>query len=75
MLTGVIKRFIPDKYGFIRRDDGGPDAFVHISAVERAGLRRLEVGDHVEFDLVPDRVDSQKTKADNLRIIPEYEMA
>jgi cold shock protein len=42
-------------FGFISRDDGQPDAFVHISAVERAGLPGLNEGDRVEFELEVDR--------------------
>ena len=67
-LTGTVKQFRRD-FGFIARDDGRPDVFVHISAVERAGLRRLEVGDHVEFDLIPDRLDPSKVKADNVKLL------
>ena len=60
-MTGTVKQFRRD-FGFIARDDGAGDVFVHISAVERAGLRRLEVGDHLEFDLIPDRLDSAKPR-------------
>ncbi|MCG6119207.1 MAG: cold-shock protein [Blastomonas fulva] len=42
-------------FGFITRDDGQPDAFVHISAVERAGMNGLNQGDRLEFDLEVDR--------------------
>ena len=51
-------------FGFIQRDDGQPDAFVHISAVERAGLRGLEEGDKLEFELEVDQ--RGKTAAVNL---------
>jgi CspA family cold shock protein len=68
MASGTVKWFNYDKgYGFIQPDDGGKDAFVHISAVERAGLRELRDGQKVEFDLVQDR-RSGKTSADNLKI-------
>ena len=67
-MTGTVKQFRRD-FGFIARDDGAGDVFVHISAVERAGLRRLEVGDHVEFDVIADRLDPRKVKADKLRLI------
>jgi CspA family cold shock protein len=54
-------------FGFIQRDDGQPDAFVHISAVERAGLAGLNEGDRVEFELEVDR--RGKTAAVNLHPI------
>ena len=54
MPTGKVKWFNPTKgYGFIEPGDGGRDAFVHISAVERAGLTTLNEGQEVEFELVP----------------------
>ena len=54
--TGTVKFFNSMKgFGFITRDDGQPDAFVHISAVERSGLQGLNEGDKVEFDLEVDR--------------------
>lgn len=54
--TGTVKFFNAMKgFGFITRDDGQPDAFVHISAVERSGLRELNEGDKLEFDLEVDR--------------------
>ena len=54
--TGTVKFFNAMKgFGFITRDDGQPDAFVHISAVERSGLRELNEGDRLEFDLEVDR--------------------
>jgi CspA family cold shock protein len=52
--------------GFIQPDDGGKDAFVHISAVERAGLGHLAEGQKIQFDLVSDP-RSGKLSADNLR--------
>lgn len=65
MATGTVKWFNPTKgYGFIQPDDGTKDAFVHISAVERAGLRTLREGQKVEFDLVSGR--DGKTSAENL---------
>lgn len=67
MATGTVKWFNAEKgYGFIAPDNGGPDAFVHISAVERAGLGTLREGQKVEFDLVADR-RSGKMAADNLK--------
>ncbi|MBW8783567.1 MAG: cold-shock protein [Novosphingobium sp.] len=54
--TGTVKFFNAMKgFGFITRDDGQPDAFVHISAVERAGMRELHEGDRLEFDIEVDR--------------------
>ena len=54
--TGTVKFFNSMKgFGFITRDDGQPDAFVHISAVERSGLRDLNEGDKLEFDIEADR--------------------
>jgi cold shock protein len=54
--TGTVKFFNAMKgFGFITRDDGQADAFVHISAVERSGLRELNEGDKLEFDIEVDR--------------------
>lgn len=54
--TGTVKFFNAMKgFGFITRDDGQPDAFVHISAVERSGMRELNEGDKLEFDIEVDR--------------------
>ncbi len=65
MATGTVKWFNPAKgYGFIEPEDGGKDAFVHISAVERAGLTSLREGQKVEYELVPG--DKGKSAADNL---------
>jgi CspA family cold shock protein len=56
MATGTVKWFNPTKgFGFIQPDDGGADVFVHISAVERAGMRSLNEGDKVSFELERDR--------------------
>ena len=56
MATGTVKWFNPEKgYGFIQPDGGGKDAFVHISAVERAGMRSLNEGQKVAFDTQEDR--------------------
>ena len=63
--SGTVKFFNATKgFGFITRDDGQPDAFVHISAVERAGMISLNEGDRVEFELEVDR--RGKTAAVNL---------
>ena len=65
MHTGTVKWFNPVKgYGFIQPSDGSKDAFVHISAVERAGLATLREGQKVEYELVPGR--NGKLSAENL---------
>ncbi|MGO4741282.1 cold-shock protein [Bosea sp. 2KB_26] len=67
MATGTVKWFNSTKgFGFITPDDSGQDVFVHISAVERAGLRDLQEGQKVSYELVPDK-RSGKTSAENLR--------
>ena len=69
MATGTVKWFNATKgYGFIQQDDGGKDAFVHISAVERSGLQSLNEGQKVEFELVSDR-RTGKMSAENLKAI------
>lgn len=56
MTTGTVKFFNENKgYGFIQPDDGGTDAFVHISAVERSGMRTLRQDQRVSYDLAEDR--------------------
>lgn len=67
MATGTVKWFNATKgFGFIQPDDGSKDAFVHISAVERAGLNNLAEGQKLEYELVSDR-RSGKVSADNLK--------
>ena len=67
--TGTVKWFNSDKgFGFIQPTDGGPDVFVHISAVERAGLRGLNEGQKISFDLVADK-RTVKTSAGNLAAV------
>ncbi len=69
MPQGTVKWFNSQKgYGFIQPDDGGQDVFVHISAVERAGMQGLNEGQKVSFDVVTDR-RTRKSSADNLRIV------
>jgi CspA family cold shock protein len=66
MPTGTVKWFNATKgYGFIQPADGGKDVFVHVSAVQRAGLASLNEGQHVEFELVTNR---GKTSAENLKV-------
>jgi CspA family cold shock protein len=68
MATGTVKWFNPNKgYGFIQPDDGGSDAFVHISAVERSGLSSLQEGQKVEYELAPG--SDGKSAAENLVIV------
>ena len=56
MTQGTVKWFNAQKgYGFIQPDDGGKDVFVHISAVERAGMRSLNEGQKVSYEVVADR--------------------
>jgi cold shock protein len=56
MITGTVKFFNSDKgYGFIQPEDGGNDAFVHISAVERAGMSTLQQNQRVSYELEEDR--------------------
>ena len=67
MATGTVKWFNATKgFGFIQPDDGGQDVFVHISAVERAGLSSLAEGQKVNFDLEKDR-RTGKSAAGNLK--------
>jgi CspA family cold shock protein len=66
MQKGTVKWFNPTKgYGFIKPTTGEKDVFVHVSAVERAGLRSLNEGQEVEFELVTNR---GRTSAENLKV-------
>jgi CspA family cold shock protein len=68
MATGTVKWFNGQKgFGFIQPDDGSKDVFVHISAVERAGLDGLGEGQKVNFDLKEDKVRG-KTSAENISL-------
>lgn len=68
MPTGTVKWFNPVKgFGFVVPDDGSSDAFVHISAVERAGLTTLVEGQKVEYELEPGR--NGRMAAGNLKVI------
>ena len=67
MSTGTVKFFNSTKgFGFIEQDGGQPDVFVHISAVERAGLRTLVEGQKISFDVVKDNRNG-KSAAENLQ--------
>ena len=68
MITGTVKFFNADKgYGFIAPEGGGDDAFVHISAVERAGMRTLDKDQRVQYELENDK--RGKTSAVNLQAV------
>jgi len=68
MATGTVKWFNATKgFGFIQPDDGGKDVFVHISAVERAGLRDLNEGQKLAYDIVADK-RTGRASAGNLKV-------
>jgi cold shock protein len=69
MATGTVKWFNTQKgFGFIEPSDGTKDVFVHISAVERAGMRALNEGQKVNYDLTADK-RTGKSSADNLQAV------
>ena len=69
MATGTVKFFNSQKgFGFIVQDGGGPDVFVHISAVERAGMSNLNEGQKLSFDVQADQ-RSGKSAAANLQVV------
>ena len=69
MATGTVKWFNSQKgFGFIAPDAGGPDVFVHISAIERAGLGDLNEGQKVSYEMVKDR-KTGKSSADQLKAV------
>ena len=67
MATGTVKWFNPTKgFGFIQPDDGSKDVFVHISAVERAGMHDLSEGQKISYEIVADK-RTGKSSAENLK--------
>ena len=67
MSTGTVKWFNPSKgFGFIEPTDGGKDVFIHISALERAGLASVNEGQELEFEIAAGR--DGKTSADNVKL-------
>jgi cold shock protein len=69
MINGTVKFFNTTKgFGFITREDGGQDVFVHISAVERSGMHTLGEGQKLSFEIVADRRTGKST-AENLQAL------
>jgi len=69
MALGTVKWYNPEKgFGFIQPDDGGKDAFVHVSAIERAGMSDLREGQKISFEMVSDK-RSGKMSADKLQAV------
>lgn len=69
MSHGTVKWFNPQKgFGFLQPDDGGKDVFIHISAVEKAGLRTLNEGDRIEYDLIDNK---GRSAAGDIRLLKE----
>ena len=69
MPIGTVKFFNAQRgFGFIASEDGGADVFVHVTAVEQAGLTTLHEGQRVSFDVVPDETRG-KTNAQNLKAV------
>lgn len=67
MAIGTVKWFNPTKgYGFIEPQDGGRDVFVHVSAVQTAGLNGLDEGQKVDYEIVANK---GKESADNLKLV------
>lgn len=67
MTTGTVKFFNANKgFGFIQLDDGGPDVFVHISAIQRAGMDMIRDGQRLSFEVVTDK-RSGKSAAENIQ--------
>jgi len=69
MTTGTVKWYNSQKgFGFIQPDDGGKDAFVHVTAIERAGMSDLREGQKISFELVAD-TRSGKMSAERLQAV------
>jgi CspA family cold shock protein len=69
MATGVMKFFNADRgYGFVASDGGGPDVFLHVSALEQAGIQNLPEGARISFDVVMDQRKG-KTNAQNVKLL------
>jgi CspA family cold shock protein len=69
MATGVVKFFNSDRgYGFVASDGGGPDVFLHVSALEQAGIQNLPEGARISFDVVIDQRKG-KTNAQNVKLL------
>ena len=69
MINGTIKKFFADRgFGFIERDDGAPDAFVHVRDLQKSGLDELREGDRVTFELEPDQ-RTGRMRAGNVRLV------
>ncbi len=68
MAVGTVKWFNPSKgYGFVEPNDGSKDVFIHISALERAGIGTLNEGQKIEFEVVPG--NNGKSSADNVKLV------
>lgn len=68
MTVGTVKWFNPSKgYGFIEPSDGTKDVFIHVSALERAGIGSLNEGQKIEYELVPG--NNGKTSADSVKLV------
>ncbi len=68
MSIGTVKWFNPSKgYGFVEPSDGSKDVFIHISALERAGIGSLNEGQKIEYELVPG--NNGKTSADSVKLV------
>lgn len=68
MSLGTVKWFNPSKgYGFVEPSDGSKDVFIHISALERAGIGSLNEGQKIEYELVPG--NNGKTSADSVKLV------